>query len=141
MVAQLGVFTGLQHGGVVRREHVGDARTVGPQRDGRVGVDPFGAQPLHLGAPFVKFDGAVGGALCIRTGAGVPGSAVVGWRAVRGDRRLVLGCELGERCLAARGVVVLRLVSRCGHIQTILSSGLPCQAAEQDLADSPATAD
>ncbi len=30
------------------------------QADGRIGVDPFRAQPLHLGAAFVEFDDAVG---------------------------------------------------------------------------------
>ena len=43
----------------MRGEHVGDARARLPQADGRIGVDPFRAQPLHLGAAFVDLDDAV----------------------------------------------------------------------------------
>ena len=59
LVAQLRVLAGLERARVVRGEHVGDPRARRPQADRRVGVDPFRAQPLHLGAAFVDLDHAV----------------------------------------------------------------------------------
>ncbi len=60
LVGQVGVCARVQLAGVVRGEHVGDARAAVPQADRRVGVDPFRAQPLQLGAAFVEFDALVG---------------------------------------------------------------------------------
>ena len=60
LVAQLLVPALVKLGGVMGGEHVGDARARLPQGDGRIGVDPFRTQPLHLGAPFVDLDDALG---------------------------------------------------------------------------------
>src|SRR5205814_6152857 len=49
----------LELGGVMRGQHVGDTGAGVPQCDRRIGIDPFGSQPLHLGAAFVEFDDSV----------------------------------------------------------------------------------
>ena len=59
-VARVGVLARVEHRWVVRAVYVGDPRAAAPQRDGWVWIDAFGAKALHLRAPFVVFDRAVG---------------------------------------------------------------------------------
>jgi len=111
----------------VRGVHIRDHRAIGYAHVW-IGLDPFGAQPLHLGAPFVDFEHAVyEGALV--NGCDAPlGQAVCSGRgAVR------------RRALVERGLVVLLLVSRYGHV-TILSSGLRL-SSDRPAPGGPATAD